>query len=165
MTEVKIIILITSYFIVFLVSRLVSPYLSEKGKNIAAKEDSKRLTNLNESVKYQYATEARVAELRRHVYENMCIALQLFISGHEASGEQQKLFHAAYAKAWLWASDEVLMALHHFLELQIQHASPSGPIDQASMQDAYAKLIIAMRRDAGFANTHLSPADYQFVNF
>ena len=78
-----------------------------------------------EGVKAQYTTqleqhkatllaEGQVLERRRGVYEEICASLRVFIAGHGSSQEAKDRFHGSYATAWLWASDSVLKALHHF---------------------------------------------------
>lgn len=151
-------------------------YVAEKGKNLASKEDLAHLTNLVESVKSLHTSElerlkadllaeSQITERRRRVYEEMCIALRVFISGHGGSPEIKERFHAAYAAAWLWASDSVLGALNHFVALQVQRATDPESVDQPILKDAYTNIVIEMRKDVGFGGTVASGSDYQFVQF
>ena len=171
------IVSLTGLFVAGLLLRGYLPsYVSEKGKNKASKEDLARLTELVESVKALHVSEierlkatllaeGQIAERRRRIYEEMCVALRVFIAGHGETLEAKERFHAAHAAAWLWASDDVLAALNHFIELQVQHSAHSGSIDQPRMRSAYTAVVFAMRKDAGFANTVVAASDYKFVQF
>ena len=163
--------------VVVLLLRVFLPsYVAEKGKNKASKEDLAHLTQLVESVKAQHSAEmerlkaslvaeGHVTERRRRVYEDMCSALRIFIAGHAGTPETKERFHAAHAAAWLWASDGVLKALNHFIQLQVQHTAKPGSIEQHSMKEAYTAVVLAMRKDVGFPQTDAVAADYQFVQF
>ena len=151
-------------------------YLSEKGRNTASKEDLDQLTHLVESAKATYTSEierlkagllseGQVTERRRRVYEEMCLSLRVFSAGADHAKEANERFLAAYAAAWLWASDPVLEALNSFVELQVQHAAHPGSVQQPSLKTAYASIILTMRKDAGFADTLASAGRYQFVQF
>lgn len=151
-------------------------YIAEKGKNLASKEDLAHLTHLVEGVKALHTSElerlkadllaeGQVTERRRRVYEEMCIALRVFISGHGGTPEMKERFHAAYAAAWLWASDGVLIALNKFIALQVQRAADPTSVDQPTMKCAYTAIVIEMRKDAGFGGTVATGSDYQFVQF
>jgi len=154
----------------------LSPYLSEKGKNLASKEDLQHLTRLVEGVRAEYAgeleqlkaslsSEEQVIERRRRVYEDVCASLRIFISGHDNSQAAKDAFHSAYAAAWLWASDSVLTSLNRFVGFQVQRATAPGSIEQDMLKSAYADVVLAMRKDAGFASTRVAVSDYQFVQF
>lgn len=149
-------------------------YIAEKGKNAASKEDLAELTNQVEKVKLLHAAElegvkaallsdGQVAERRRRIYEEVGAALRVFIAGNGSTSEAKERFYEAYAAAWLWASDDVLRALNHFVKLLIQHGASQGSAEQAEKSNAYAAIIFAMRKDAGFSGTNVQASDYQFV--
>lgn len=151
-------------------------YVAEKGKNAASKEDLAHLTELVEGAKALHTSEierlkatllaeGQVTERRRRVYEEMCAAMRVFVSGHGATAEAKERFHSAHAAAWLWASDSVLTALNHFIELQVQHTAHPGSVDQPRMKSAFTAVVLAMRKDVGFASTAVAASDYQFVQF
>lgn len=151
-------------------------YVAEKGKNLASKEDLAQITHLVEGVKALHSaeiervkasliSEGQVTERRRRVYEEVCAALRVFIAGHGGTAEAKERFHAAYATAWLWASDDVLAALNQFIKLQVQHTASPGSVAQIEMKSAYVEIIVAMRKDAGFEATSAETSDYQFVQF
>lgn len=151
-------------------------YVAEKGKNLASKEDLAQLTHLVEGVKAFHSAEierlksslvleGQVTERRRRVYEEVCAALRVFIAGHGGTEETKEHFHAAYATAWLWASDDVLAALNQFIKLQVQHTANPGSVAQTEMKSAYVEIVVAMRKDAGFEATSAEAFNYQFVQF
>lgn len=151
-------------------------YAAEKAKNLASKEDLAHLTGVIEGVKAAHAADverlkstltsaAQATERRRKVYEEMCSALRVFIEGHKSSAEAKNEFHAAYAAAWLWASDEVLNELNRFIALQRTHLANPASVPQEQLKSAYVSTVLAMRKDAGFASTAVQAASYQFVQF
>jgi hypothetical protein len=151
-------------------------YVAEKGKNAASKEDLAHLTGIVEGTKALHAAEierlkalltaeGQVLERRRRIYEEMCGALRVFISGHGATPEAKERFHTVYAGAWLWASDAVLKALNQFIELQVLHAANPGAVGQERLKGAYTNVVVAMRKDAGFPATFVEAKDYHFVQF
>lgn len=148
----------------FLRSYLPS-YFTEKGKNLASKEDIAQITRLVESVKAQYVSEGQVVERRRRVYEEVCGSLRIFIAGHVGSQEAKERFHSAYAAAWLWASDPVLISLNRFLELQVKITASPGSVEQLVLKRAYTEVLVAMRTDVGFSSSSISSNDYKFVQF
>ena len=159
-----------------LLKSFLPSYMAEKGKNAASREDLAHLTDLVERVKAQHGadmerlkaellTAGQVAERRRKVYEEMCASLRIFVQGHGVTAEAKNCFHSTYAAAWLWASDAVLVALNKFIALQVQRAAGPGSVDQHALTLAYTDVVLAMRKDAGFADTSISAASYQFVYF
>ena len=130
-------------------------YVAEKGKNVASKEDLAHLTALVEGVKTLHASEierlkatllaeGQVTERRRRVYEEMCAALRVFQEGHDGTPKAKERFHAAHAAAWLWASDSVLTALNHFIQILVQHTASPNSVDQQRLKGAYSEVIIAV---------------------
>lgn len=151
-------------------------YAAEKAKNLASKEDLTHLTSVVEGIKATHTAdierlkstlsiEAQATERRRKVYEEICSALRVFIEGHDNSDEAKKKFHAAYAAAWLWGSDETLSQLNRFIALQRQHAENQASVPQSQLKAAYVSIVLAMRRDAGFPDTAVPADSYQFVQF
>jgi hypothetical protein len=151
-------------------------YVSEKAKNLASKEDLAHLTSLVEGVKAAHtadierlkttlAIEAKTTERRRQAYEEICGAIRVFIEGHGNSEEEKGKFHTAYAAAWLWASDEAVGELNHFIALQRQHSLDPASVSQPQLKSAYAATVLALRKDAGFPSTAVQAASYQFVRF
>lgn len=161
---------------VVLVRSFLPSYIAEKGRNAASKEDLAQLTELVESVKTGHLSEierlkssllvaVQVTERRRRVYEEVCLALRVFVEGHGNAADAKERFHASHAAAWLWASDEVLFALNRFIQLQVEHAAGQGSVEQRELKNAYAAVVLAMRKDVGFSDTATSATDYKFVKF
>lgn len=151
-------------------------YMNEKGKNLATKEDISFITNEVERVKSLYAgevetlkstlmSENQTLEKRRKIYEEICNSLRIFTVGHKTGDEERDRFLAAYASSWLWASDSVVKALNHFLDLQIENAARPGAVDQLVLKQAYARIALEMRRDVGFPESSAQAVDYKFVKF
>jgi hypothetical protein len=159
-----------------LIRQFLPSYFSEKAKNLASKEVLSHLTHLLESVKARHTSEierlkadllaeGQVTERRRRVYEETCVSLRVFSSGGDHSKEANDKFLAAYAAAWLWASDPVLEKLNEFIEIQKRVFERPGCVDQLAQKAAYAAIILAMRKDAGFADTTAPLERFQFVEF
>lgn len=157
-----------------LINRYLPSYATEKGKNLASKEDLANLTKIVEDVKSVYITdlehvkagllsENQLIERRRHVYEEISLGLKILIAGHKSNEDAIERFHNAYATAWLWASDEVLTALNQLLKLQVSHGAHPNAHQQTEAKKSYTAVILAMRKDTGFSQTTAQAIDYQFV--
>jgi hypothetical protein len=157
---ISIVNLIALLFVLFLKS-----YASEKGKNLATKEDITIITDKVEGIKSKYETESQLIEMRRHLFEQVVDSLRVFITGHPSDTSSKDRFLVSYAKTWLWAPDSVVKSLNEFLHLQRQFVAKPGSVQQDNMKEAYAKCVIEMRKHAGFPDTDLSDKDYQFVQF
>lgn len=154
----------------------LTSYFTEKGKNLASKEDIHEITEKVEKIKSQYLAdlervksalqaESALLQKRRQVYEDIAGALRVFISGHSTEQQEQEKFLQAYATAWLWAPDTVLSALNEFLRKQILFVQDRSAISQIDLKKLYATCVLEMRKDAGFPQTSIPLDDYQFVNF
>ncbi len=157
--------LITATFISLLLNKFLPSYFSEKGKNIATKEDIEQITQKVENVKSNYRNEEKVLEKRRLIYEQVASSLRIFISGHGIEKEQKEKFYEAYASAWLWASDSVLSNLNIFIEQIIKDAGESNLARQDIMKIQYANIILEMRKDVGFIDTRIASSNYVFAAF
>ena len=154
----------------------LTSYFTEKGKNLASKEDIHEITDKVEKIKSQYLAdlervksnlqaESTLLQKRRQVYEDIAGALRVFISGHQQDQTAKEKFLQAYATAWLWAPDNVLTALNEFLKKQVLFAQQPSAALQTDLKALYASCIIEMRKDAGFPQTQVPTADFQFVTF
>ena len=171
---------ILNFIIIIIVGLILRSYLpsyfTEKGKNLATKEDIGLITEKIEKVRSQYISdieklkssledEARRVEKRRDVYEKITKSLRIFITGHPSHQDQKDGFLNAYAAAWLWAPDEVLKTLNHFLSLQLIYAQNKSQVTQEELKTAYVQCVMAMRKDVGFSDTIVRTEDYQFIYF
>ena len=154
----------------------LTSYFAEKGKNLASKEDLNLITDTVEKIKTQYLidlerlkstlqAESTFLQKRRQVYEDMAGALRIFISGHQQDQIAKEKFLQAYATAWLWAPDAVLTSLNDFIKKQVLSTQQPSTVPQADLKALYAACVLEMRKDAGFPQTHVPTADFQFVTF
>src|SRR4030042_3607004 len=97
---------------------------------------------------------AEIMTKKRQVYEEIAIALGVFVSGRDSTKEDKKRFLDQYAKLWLWASDSVIRAANEFSDIMIRR-DPSNGEWQTTAKHAYANFAIEMRRDLGFSKTLL----------
>lgn len=155
----------TAVIISLLLNKFLPAYFSEKGKNLATKEDISQITEKIESVKSIYNNEDKILEKRRQIYEEIVSSLRIFISGHGVSDEQKEKFYEAYASAWLWAPDSVLTELNIFIDQQIKHTEKTEVTSQDTMKEQYGNIILAMRKDVGFIETQTTSKNYVFATF
>lgn len=151
--------------VTLLLNKFLPAYLSEKGKNIATKEDIEEITRKVENVKAALSNEEKILEKRRLIYEQIASSLRIFISGHGATKEQKDQFYEAYASTWLWAPDQVLSSLNTFIEHQVKHAASPGTVPQEVLKKLYADVILEMRKDVGFIGTNIKAENYVFATF
>jgi hypothetical protein len=98
---------------------------------------------------------------RRDVYVEVARTMRVLLSSvSTATPTETAAFLSAYDAASVWAPDAVLDALHALFELvRVKNLATSS---QAERQQAYARCILEMRRDAGYIETKF---EYQFVTF
>lgn len=177
--NVTLILTLTAYVVIgYIVKSYLPNYVKTKGENKANKEDLAVLTEIVEDIKTsnQILVEENKSELqeiaikqekKRIVYEDIVESLRIFLQGHDSGKEQQLKFYQSYAKAWLWASDEVLKALDDLLESSITNEQKSDVSvtkkTTSSSHELYSKLILEMRKDLGFPNQ--IDLGYRFFQF
>lgn len=140
-------------------------YVKTKAKNLATKEDIAEITNSVERVRAAISQETALLEKRREVYERIADSLRIFIAGHAATEKQQEEFHAAYSACWLWAPDDLLVALNDFIQMQQDIAADRSSHSQDKLKDSFGKIMLKMRKDAGFEETEVNQGNYNFVKF
>ncbi len=151
-------------------------YMSEKGKNLAKKEDIDAITHKVEGIRTQYladierlksflTVEAQLLEKRRQVYEEIAKSLRIFISGNKAETVDQERFLNAYATSWLWAPDNVVKAFNNFIELQKDYFSSGGKVSQEDLKRSYSECVWEMRKSTGFQDTTVGHNEYKFFTF
>jgi hypothetical protein len=155
----------TAVIISLLINKFLPAYFSEKGKNLATKEDVSLITEKIEKIKSIYSNEDKVLEKKRQIYEEIVSSLKIFISGHGISKEQKEKFYEAYASAWLWAPDSVLSKLNIFIEQQIKYAEKKEVASQEIMKKQYGDIVLSMRKDVGFIETKVISENYVFATF
>jgi len=152
---IQILILLFAYFSL--------NYMKEKGKNQATKEDIGDITRQVEKIKQSSIDEYERIKMKRILYQELLVSMGVFISGRNASNSQKEQFLNAYSNAWLWASDDVLTALNHFIKRSVDKYNKLCTEEETRI--AFNAVIIEMRKDAGFQNTQVDANDYQFVSF
>jgi hypothetical protein len=140
-------------------------YGAEKGKNLATREDVAEITRRVEAVRTEFHSQSSVLEMRRRLYERVADSLRIFTAGHQAGREEREAFLSAYSACWLWAPDEVIGLLNSFLDMQKRVVAEPGTVSEAEMKEVYGRILLAMRKDAGFSGSELSAGDFSFVRF
>ena len=155
-----------------------SSYINEKAKNSATKEDVELITTKVEAIKSNYQIEIERArheyeqksistERKRLIYEKMSSSLRIFINGQNFNPDLEKNkkeeFFNSYSNAWLWSSDEVLNALHTFLDLEASFVESPKSVSMHDRKKAFTAIMVAMRKDCGFSETNVD--GYQFYSF
>lgn len=164
---------LANILLVLLVKTYLPSYIKEKGKNKANKEDLKELTDTVEKIKTQNQLDvergkskiqdnAIKQEKKRAVYEDVINGIRIFVQGHESNQDVKRDFYKAYAKAWLWASDDVLEALNLLLDDAVSCANAPNYKDNKG-KELYESLILAMRQDVGLSLE--SSPKYRFFQF
>lgn len=154
-----------SLIIGFIVRHLLPSYFSEKGKNLATKEDISEITKKIEEVKIEFSSKSHALTKRRETYEKICKGMQVFIQGHQQNEGKKSEMLEAYSIAWLWANDSVLEKLNNHIELQVKRSDKPGSIDGAELKKSYTECILEMRKDSGYQDTNLKGEDFHFVHF
>lgn len=157
-------------------SRFLPSYMAKKAENLATKEDIADITHRVEAarlehlaalerVKVTLSDESSALLRRRETYDHMVKALRIFLAGTEATTEQKQSFLEHYQSLWLWAPDDVIRAVNQFLDVNRRFAAtPTADLDNQQKR-AFAEIILAMRRNIGYAGSELHSSDYQFVRF
>ena len=140
-------------------------YVKTKAKNLATKEDITEITNRVERVRAAISQETALLEKRREVYERIADSLRIFIAGHAATEKQKEEFHAAYSACWLWAPDDLLVALNDFIQMQKEIAANRSSHGQDELKNSFGQIMLKMRRDVGFEETEVNQGSYNFVKF
>jgi hypothetical protein len=94
---------------------------------------------------------------RREVYSTLVTSLRVFIDSGAQSMEAKAAFLRAYDEACIWGAEPIVKAIEELLD-----AAQQRPIDQARIQTAYRRAVLAMREDSGHPGTAVQ---YRFVKF
>lgn len=163
---------ILSFFLIFLsliigfvVRHLLTSYFSEKGKNLATKEDIAEITKKIEEVKMEFSNRSHALVKKRETYEKICKSMQVFVVGQPQNQTKKNEMLEAYSTAWLWANDDVLKKLNEHINLQLKNSSCPGSVTQAELKESYIKCILEIRKDSGYSNTNQKLSDFQFISF
>jgi hypothetical protein len=164
MDVVTILAVVVAFLAGLLIKSYLPAYAKTKGQNLATKEDIAEITDQVERVRAAITAESALLERRRNVYGRIANALRIFIAGHGATSEQRQDFHSAYSECWLWAPDDILDALNAFIRMQQEYTAGQGR-GQGELKAAFVQIMLRMRRDVGFAQSHADANAYVFVQF
>lgn len=140
-------------------------YVKTKAKNLATKQDISEITNSVERIRATISHETALLERRREVYEQIANSLRIFIAGHIATEKQKEEFHKTYSACWLWAPDNILVALNDFIQMQQDIAANSSSYTQEELKNSFGEIMLQMRKDVGFERTEVNQDNYNFVKF
>ena len=106
---------------------------------------------------------------RREVYVEIVKSAGVFISrdvDEEKVKEMKSKFLIDYSTLWLWASDEVIKAINHLLELSSnKDKNKPETASQEDLKKAYSTFVFEMRKDAGNHDSKLGIESYKFIKF
>lgn len=160
----NLIVVLISVIISLILNKYLPSYFSEKGKNLATKEDIEEITSKVEKVKFQLENDKTNINKKKEIYELISQSLNIFISGRSISQDEKDKFYKAYSLAWLWASNDVLEKLNFFIEYQVKNINEST-YNQDEAKKLYADIILNMRKDLDFRIEDLTTDSYKFVTF
>jgi hypothetical protein len=104
----------------------------------------------------------QVRAQKRDLYASLVRSLRIFQWGGAADEEEKDAFLTDYAQVWLWASDEVIMALNTFIDHNQRLAAGERTI-QAELDRSFDELMLQMRKD--LRSTALPPGTYRSISF
>lgn len=138
-------------------------------------EIDKEIEKLKSNLQLKFSNEQERLNQKRAVYTNLINTMAVFIGKRVPENERvefQKNFLKAYDVAWLWASDDVLLALSRYMHFKVQNDRLSGQMlpeeairSQSLEKEHFSECVLAIRRDIGFTDSTLTNEHYQFINF
>lgn len=120
---------------------------------------STELEKLKTELTLSEKSEEEKLNQKRDVYISLINTMSIFVDGRTSQEEKDKYirdFLNDYDTVWLWGNEDVILALSYFL--RINHR-----IDIGDPHEAYANVILEMRRDLGLNINNLSPTHYEFI--
>ena len=135
-------------------------------------------TRIAEQERAQHATElekyrSELSELtahrqdavirRRDIYADLAASMRVLLGKQRvASDDQIREFLRAYDVSFLWASEDVAIAIGSLLDAIVTNVAKAGFVDQVRLQALYIDCLTAMRKDSGFVDTAVK---YRVVSF
>jgi len=101
-----------------------------------------------------------IVRFKEEKYAKLLVKLQGFV-GTTSSGQLKREFFEEQYQSWLYASDEVVEAINHLVQLVIE--SRGAPPDQEAGRKAIGSVVLAMRRDL-LKTTSLSYKSFQYID-
>jgi malate synthase len=132
----------------------------------------KEFEKLKNQLQLDFKNKEEALNKKREVYVNLIDSMTVFIGKRvhkDDETEYKRRFLKSYDIAWLWASDEVMLALSTYMQFKIDHGRGIVPVDGAHPgereKELFAACVLAMRRDIGFSDTTITKENYKFINF
>lgn len=139
-------------------------------------EIDKELEKLKSDLQLEFSHEQERLNQKRNVYINLINSMAIFIGKRvpeNAQIEYQNNFLKAYDASWLWASDEVLLALSRYMQYKVENNHLVGQSIsteeltrlQSIENELFSECVLALRKDIGFTDTAITKEHYKFINF
>ncbi|MEB2493831.1 hypothetical protein SOP93_22120 [Peribacillus frigoritolerans] len=139
-------------------------------------EIDKEIEKLKGDLQLEFSKEQERLNQKRNVYINLINTMAVFIGKRVPENERvdyQKNFLKAYDVSWLWASDDVLLALSRYMQFKIENNHLFGqnlPVEEARRlqlleKEYFSDCVLVIRKDIGFTESILTKEDYKFINF
>lgn len=119
----------------------------------------KELEKIKNDLQLDLSAKQEKLNQKRAVYINLIDSMTVFIGGRvedEKRSEYIKKFLKDLDIVWLWGSDDVIKALSIFLKIN-QGLMPGN------LHEAFANVVIEMRKDIGFETTTVNSTDYVYI--
>ncbi|UPW82706.1 hypothetical protein [Lysinibacillus sp. Ag94] len=126
------------------------------------------LEHLKNYLQLEFSHEQEKLNQKRNVYKELINAMIVFSKARVSEDERimyQNNFLKAYDNSWLWASEEVLLAVTNFIDFKISVYGDFSASDEAREKELISECIFVIRKDIGFEDTILTKDHYRFINF
>lgn len=100
-----------------------------------------------------------IQKFKEEKYSNLILHLQGF-SGSNATTEKKTAFFQEQYRSWLYASDDVVLAMKDMIDYLLKTQFDSKYQDE--QRDKIAEVIVAIRKDM-LKNSKLSKKDFRFT--
>lgn len=151
---------------------LLTPLLTfffNRGLQKQKKNFEQELERLKSSLQLEFSHEQEKLNQKRNVYIELLNTMVIFRDKQFSEEERlmyQNNFLKAYDNSWLWASEDVLLALSQFLDYKISdYDNPATATSEAQEKELISNCIFAIRKDIGFSDTTLTRDHYKFISF
>lgn len=101
-----------------------------------------------------------IVRFKEEKYAKLLVKLQGFV-GTTSSGQLKREFFEEQYQSWLYASDEVVEAVNHLVQLASK--SRGAPPDQEAGRKAIGAVVLAIRKDL-LKTTSLSYKSFQYTD-
>ncbi|MEQ9168889.1 MAG: hypothetical protein RLO12_21705 [Fulvivirga sp.] len=101
-----------------------------------------------------------IQKFKEEKYSNLILHLQGF-TGSNATTEKKLAFFEEQYKSWLYASDDVVLAMKDMIDYLLK--TQFDPKYQEEQRDVIAEVIVAIRKDM-LKKSKLSKKDFRFTS-